>query len=217
MPNPKDFLLNTDYEIDKIILVKTGSFTKNVYIPHDLGFIPLPFGVWSTDPDFTTVNTLGVSDINSQPGYTPRLGVECEAYDDKVRIIASGDGSTTTTIYYRLYALEPPGLNATIAATSDLANKFVLNTDYNYRKLKAEGIFTQTGEEYAHNLGYIPQVMAWVESPVPADPDKRAIAPMTFASNFTGYKITVTDTKIIGGKTGVFGDKYYWRVYYDKA
>lgn len=215
MPNPKDFLLNTDYEMDKIILVKTGSFTGEANIPHDLGFIPLPFGVWSTDQDFTTVNTLGVSDSGSEPGYTPRLGVDCEAYSDKIRLLASGNGSDTATIYYRLYALEPPNSSASIATTSGLADKFILNTDYNYRKLKAEGEFTQDGQEYTHGLGYIPQVMAWAWFDTGS---KQGIYPIMSASNFTDFKITVTSDKIIAGDiTNIITKKVYWRVYYDEA
>ena len=212
--DPREFLLNTDYEMDKIILVKTGSFVSGKDISHDLGFAPMPFGVWSTSPDFTSVNTIGITDSDIHPSYTPRLGVWCRADDTKIRIASSGNGSGSTTIYYRLYAFEPPNSNADIASTSDLANTFVLNTDYNYRKLMAVGTFTQSNQEYTHNLGYLPQVMAWSDDRG-WDPSF-GIEPIMFGSNYTDYKITITNNKI---KVGTIpnGEKVYWRIYYDEA
>lgn len=214
MSDPRDFLLNTDYELDKIILVETGSFVGRKDISHDLGFAPMPFGVWSTDQDFTTVNTIGVTDSDVHPSYTPRLGVWCRADDNKIRIASDGDGSESTTIYYRLYAFEPPNNNSDVPSTSGLAKTFVLNTDYNYRKLMATGTFTQDNQEYAHNLGYLPQVMAWVDYRG-WDPDY-GIEPYMSASDFTNSKITVTSSKIQAGHL-LSGAKIYWRIYYDEA
>lgn len=215
MADPRDFLLNTDYEMDKIILVKTGSFVRRAEIPHDLGFAPLPFGVWSTSEDFSTVNTIGVSDYESYPGYTPRLGVDCASYSDKIKLAASGDGKDTTTIYYRLYGFEPPESSADVTTNSTMANTFVLNTDYNYRKLMAQGTFTQDYQEYAHNLGYIPQVMAWLKASEDWGGD---IEPIMGASNYNDFKISLTANKIIAGNVISSGvEKIYWRIYYDEA
>ena len=214
MAKPKDFLLNTDYEMDKIILVETGDFVSQKDISHNLGFAPMPFGVWSTDPDFTTVNTLGVTDSESYPGYTPRLGVWCRADENKIRIDADGNGSESTKIYYRLFAFEPPDSTQTIPSTSTLANKFVLNTDYNYRKIMAIGTFTASNQEYVHNLGYIPQVMAWGDYRG-WDP-RFGIEPYMSGSNFTNSKLTVTNDRIRVGRL-LNGEKLYWRLYYDEA
>lgn len=215
MSDPRDFLLNTDYEMDKIILVKTGSFVGNVNITHDLGFAPLPFGIWSTDQDFNTVNTIGVSDSESYPGYTPRLGVDCVSYGNRIRLIASGNGKDSTTIYYRLYGFEPPESSADITPNSNMANTFVLNTDYNYRKLMATGTFTQDYQEYSHNLGYIPQAMAWLKA---TQDWGGGIEPIMFASNFTDFKIKLTPNKIIAGDViNTATEKIYWRIYYDEA
>lgn len=214
MVQPKDFLLNTDYEMDRIIFAKTGDFTGSIDIQHGLGFAPLPFGVWSTDSNFTTVNTIGVYDSGSEPGYVPRLGVWCDAKDSTIHLEATGNGKDSTKIYYRLFAFEPIDDLHDISATSNLANKFILNTDYNYRKLKAAGTFTQSNQEYAHNLGYLPQVMVWSDFKN-WDPDW-GIEPVMSASNFTESKITITNNKIKAGRL-LNGEKQYWRVYYDEA
>lgn len=218
MPNPKDFLLNTDYELDKIILTKSGSFTSNKDIPHSLGFTPLPFGVWSTDSNFNSVNPLGVTDSSGEQGYTPMLGVNCIAFGDKITLTASGAGAGTTTIYYRLYAFAPSGSNVDTPTTSSLANTFLLNTDYNYRKLKATGEFTQSNETYTHNLGYLPQVMAWNKYVSGSDSWSDGIAPLVSASNSTNAGVTVTTTQIKAGTITPFViEKIIWRVYHDEA
>lgn len=220
MTNPQDFLLNTDYELDKIILVKTGDFTGSVELPYSFNFIPLIFGVWSTDSNFTSVNSLGVTDSGAEPGYTGVLGVRAIAFSNRIKLTASGENSGTTKIYYRLYAFEPANSSADIAGTSNLANKFILNTDYNYRKLYAKGEFTQANQSYSHNLGYIPQIMAWAKyKNLPDWPEyNNGIEPVMFASDFTNFKVTVTNNTIATGSFPLnLVDKIIWRIYYDKA
>lgn len=219
--NPNDFLLNTDYEMDKIILVKTGDYIGSKNIDHGLKFSPLIFGVWSTDPDFVSGNTLGPY-VSAEPipgFYTPPLGVSIVALNDHIEIISHGENADTTKIYYRIYALAPDGTNVTTPATSKHANQFVLNTDYNYRKLKAKGTFTQENESFAHNLGYKPQVMAWIKyAEIEGITTGQEIEPITDISLFTNFYLKVTDTTIGVGEFP-FGliDKIYWRIYYDEA
>lgn len=213
--NPRDFLLNTDYELDKIIYFKEGNFIGNTEFQHELSFTPLVFGVWSTDSNFSSVNTLGVADPSTEAGYTPFLGVECSADSSAIKLVASGENSGSTRIYYRVYAFEPTDSQADTPTTSNNANTFILNTDYNYCKLKATGEFTQSGQEYQHNLGYVPQVMAWVKT---TPTYGSTIQPITFASNYTNFKIIVTTNKIrIENILSPFVEKVYWRLYYDQA
>lgn len=221
--DPKDFLLNTDYEMDKIILAKTGDFTGSVEFNHGLKFTPLIFGVWATNKDFTSPNTIGiVQPAEPIPGlYTPPLGVGCKAYSDKILLEAGGENAATTKIYYRVYAFTPDKENSNTPQTSKLANKFILNTDYNYRKLKASGEFTQAGQTYNHNLGYIPQVMAWIKyADLPELPFySNAIEPVVDISEVTDYGLIITKNTIKADNNFPFGliDKIMWRVYYDEA
>lgn len=220
--DPKDFLLNTDYELDKIILVKTGSFVKQTDIAHGLSFTPLIFGIWSTDSNFNSANIIGPQlDTEPIPGlYTPPLSVGCYALSDKIALNSNGDGADNTTIYYRVYAFANPDANANTPKTSHLAKSFMINTDYNYRKLKASGTFTAAGQSYEHNLGYRPQVMAWIQfSNIPGLAYSNGILPVTDASFFTNYFIEVTPTQIRVSNDFPFGfiAKVMWRVYYDEA
>ena len=214
--NPKNFLLNTDYDMDKIIIVKTGSTIGTTEIPHNLGTTFLPFGVWSTDPNFSTVNSIGVNEASNEPSYTPRLGVDCDVFNNRIKILVSGGGADTTTVYYRIYGFAKPGDNISVASTSNLANKFMINTDYNYRKIFATGEFTQSDQEYSHNLGYLPQVMAWYDNSESTILPDFGVTPVMSASYFSSAGITVTPTKI---KVGfVFPEeKVHWRIYYDEA
>ncbi|MBQ3474489.1 hypothetical protein IJH24_03660 [Candidatus Saccharibacteria bacterium] len=221
--DPRNFLLNTDYETDKIILIKTGDFIGSIDIPHSLSFTPLIFGVWSTDKNFISGNTLGVfSESSPIPGlYTPPLGVSCIALEKKIRLEASGEDSDTQKIYYRVYAFAPDNIGAQTPITANQANQFILNTDYNYRKIKKTGEFTQGGKSYKHNLGYIPQVMAWIKyAELPNLPNfSKGIEPVVDISYFTDYRLEITESVLKADANFPFGliEKIIWRVYYDEA
>lgn len=213
--NPKDFLLNTDYEMDKVVLVKTGSFVQQLEIDPALNFVPLPFGVWSLDSNFSSTNPLGVYGDSADPSDTPPLGVRCTVYNGKITLTAYGENANSANIYYRLYAFIPSTSNEDAPVNSDLANTFILNTDYNYRKLKASGEFTSSGQTYTHDLGYLPQVMAWSQQ------INGAIDPLWWYSSapMPEFGLNVTDSKI--ECTGLFPtstvEKIIWRIYYDEA
>lgn len=217
MSKPTDFLLNTDYEMDKIVYFKSGEFTGNTEFEHNLSFEPLIFGVWSTDSDFNSSNALCLLSTSSIPGATDPLGVYAYVRGDNghIKIESMGDGSANTKIYYRIYAFEPSESHSSAPHTSSAAKQFVLNTDYNYRKLKASGTFTQGSEEYQHNLGYIPHVEAWIKwsSYLGGDLDH-----LNWASKFNDIYLTVTTEKIQLSpiRSGII-DKIYWRVYYDET
>ena len=219
MANPTDFLLNTDYEMDKIVYFKEGEFTGEDIFDHNLNFTPLLFGVWSTDNDFSNSNTIGSTSVSYEPGATNPLGVYAISYDynKHIKIRTVGDGRTTTKIYYRLYAFEPPNSKSSSPHTSSAAKQFILNTDYNYRKLKASGTFTQIGEEYYHNLGYIPHVVAWAKFQTD---DGGEIEPFSWGSLFTGIYMTITPEKIkFSPDVSIYSRDFeiYWRIYYDET
>lgn len=217
--NPKDFLLNTDYRMDQIILFKSGEYIGNLDISHSLGFTPLIFGVWSVDENFNSANSLGIVYSSPEITYTPPLGVSSRAFKDKIVLKTQGENKDTTKIYYRLYAFQPIGGGANIAPTSNHAKKFILNTDYNYRKIKATGEFTQPNQSYSHGLGYLPQTMAWVMyKNMPDIPDySTGIEPLMTSSLDNEYYLKVTKDAIkIENFPFDLIDKIIWRVYYDE-
>ena len=208
MANPRDFLLNTDYELDKVVLYKEGQLTDDITIPHGLAYAPLVFGIWSFDSDFSSTNTM-----SENVGFSS-IGIECLAGSNNISLIVVGNVDRNT-IYYRIYAFEPPDVQKDSSATSPHAKEFMMNTDYNYAKLKSAGSFTQSGQEYSHNLGYIPQVMAWRKNGAP-DYD---IEQFNIGSEVSGVSLKVTTDKLIYTNTSATSniEKIYWRLYYDEA
>ena len=186
MANPNDFLLNTDYEMDKIIYFYEGKIVDDgqhyVNISIDDNFLPLVFGVWSYNKDFSDCHTFGFKgayiDYAIFEGYlTKNVELSAQQHID-------GNGNKTTHIvldretisgdfYVRIYGFEPEDSHRNLAATSGHASTFILNTDYNYRKLFKKGKVElvknpdqTTGYDpmtIPHNLGYKPQVMIWIE------------------------------------------------------
>ena len=215
MADPKDFLLNTDYEMDKIAYFASGNFTGTTSFQHNQKFTPLVFGVWSTDQDFSSSNPLGSVAADPDPNANEPLSVEITADSNTITLTSYGENKSTTNVHYRVYGFEPPESHESAPHTSNNAKKFILNTDYNYRKLKASGVFTQNNKEYSHNLGYIPHVMAWVKF----QPGfvNGATMPLISASDFTEIYVTVTTNKIIASFPSNFIEKVYWRVYYDET
>ena len=210
MANPNDFLLNTDYELDKIVLFHEGQFTGSTSFTHKLGFTPLIFGVWSTDKDFYSVNPInGELDSSSEPGYTPTLSVRGVATSTSVQLTSGGNNSNQV-LYYRVYAFQPSNSNKPVQPTANKSRKFVFNTDYNYCKLMHAGIFTHNGEEFRHNLGYVPQVIAWQQ-----DNSTGNIRPLTVSSEASGYGLTITGNRLVCGSN--ISGNVHWRIYYDEA
>ena len=208
MANPNDFLLNTDYELDKIILFEEGTFTSSKEFSHKLEFIPLIFGVWSTDKDFYSVNPInGELDSSTEPGYTPTTSVMGVANATTVRLTCTNPNNQA--LYYRIYGFEPHDKNKAAQATARKARKFVFNTDYNYCKLMRAGTFTQANQIFEHKLGYIPQVIAWQQNAAGTE-----IKPLTSAQ-VSNYGVRVTATQIFSGST--ISGTIYWRLYYDEA
>ena len=186
--DPRDFLLNTDYEMDKIIYVHnfehTVSAITTITIPHGLATAPLPFGIWATNSDFTNSHSIGEYD---DPW---NQDLRCEAWSDMTNVYLKltpkleNNAYVSTTFYGTIFGFEPgsnwpnyPHTTGTpyeyikthgqkIPATSKYAQNFILNTGYNYLKLQASGNLgswnsTLHRQTYMHNFGYVPQVLVW--------------------------------------------------------
>jgi hypothetical protein len=179
MTDPRNFLLNGDYPIDKVIYLKEGSFLKQsdgiggiesaVFheFNHELSFAPLISGTWSFDSDFNHSRDFflpGSYIINSQ-------WLSCESTNEKI-IFDFRDwvaNSPSVPVYYRIYGFLPSdaSIETALTATSSVStNKFIFNTDFNYSKLFQAGHFTVPSDGRAthrHGLGFIPQVELWEE------------------------------------------------------
>jgi len=204
--DPRDFLLNTDYEMDKIIYFREGTLNAGQYdidYPHNLPFTPLLFGVCAFNQDFSDSRSVPFQQL------THDNSIDFHAYANatNVRLSYINYAGTPSKIYYRLYGFEPSDSHAKVGGTSKYAKNFILNTDYNYCKLFKKGITTPTST-VAHNLGYLPQVLAWGESTA------GWTAPIETST--TGGYIAVTNTTVaFQYPSGM--NKMHYRIYYDEA
>lgn len=206
--DPRDFLLNTDYEMDKIVYFKEGEIQagNSQNIPHNLGFAPLVFGVCAFNSDFSDPRTLPFEQITQSETISFNLG----ANNSYVQIGYGNYADNPPKMYYRIYAFEPSDSRARVGATSKHAKNFILNTDYNYCKLYEKGIVTNDAT-ITHNLGYVPQVLAWREQNGFITPveQSRPSDPLTNLPS----QIRVTPTEITFQNMG----KTHYRIYYDEA
>jgi hypothetical protein len=221
--NAKNFLLNSDYPLDKVILMKSGQITVaagatvEVLDPHGLLFTPLVIGSWSTSSTFTTSFEAGFQPF-SPPG---SLSLSISSNATNVRISASNNSGSSVTFYWRCYGFMPSTANDDAAFTASSADSFVINTDYNYTKLFTAGVadISATSQTVLHNLGYRPQVEVWYEfAVVPGQFEREYLGIANIGD--TGYnRISVTTTSLTFSK-GTYGGQstiYHYRIYMDAA
>ena len=227
--NPNDFLLNTDYEMDKIVYVQEGlampgtSLVDGYYVnrvskTHGLPFYPLVFGFCSYDKDFSKTMALPFYD-------TPRMerngSTTTQVYNARALVYTDGglvtvyyaikQGAESKPLYYRLYGFEPTTSNAKVSPTKKYAKIFTLNTDDNYRKLYKKGSARATETvTIRHNFGYVPQIQLWLDTG-----DGYIIGDAYgWLSNITITKNSFSFTVPTSN-----GGKYvaHYRIYYDEA
>ena len=221
--DPRNFLMNTDYPIDKIIYLTSGSvtvnFSREVTIAHNLGFAPLIFGIWSLNSDFSTSQEF---DMMSSDLYSPNYKYVSRIEADATNIYASFQNSefTNVTFYYKIFAFEPTDVAETIKPTSSdtLTTNMLLDTDLNYLKLHDSGIkvVSSAPSTVTHNLGYLPTVMLWQEG---GGAHANSIYPINQPTiyvhpNYSAYyplTPSVTTTTINFPRTGT----YHYRIYKD--
>lgn len=160
--DPRNFLFNSDYPMDQVVYLGSGQFSgSGTSFAHNLGFTPLIVGTWSTSSTFL------VSMEGGFPGY--------EVFDPTAEYVIFGANSTnisinrltsqTATRYFRIYGFMPTNVNIDVAETASQSNNFIFNTDFNYTKIYLEDVAAPSSSATTinHNLGYRPQVSAWIE------------------------------------------------------
>ena len=234
--DPRDFFLNTNYEMDKIIYYKEVYLTPNQYgsatFPHDLGIAPLVTGVWSYTADFAEPHTLaGIGEELDPSTNTYSIDiVTCSATDSQFNFTQfSGPISNPnrTPFYARIMCFEPTTSHANLPKTSFNAKEFILNTDYNYLKLckaGAENVVYSQGQyqpiTITHNLGYHAQALFWVESIGTNFDEIQPINGVMLPNIYTDKSgiESYTDKFIIYPPQLQAGDgRIHYRIYYDEA
>lgn len=218
--NPKDFLLNTDYEMDKIVLFYEGELSPSSAgsgyeqtISHGLGFTPLVFGVCAFNSDFSDARSLPYMELTQDNAIT----VSVEATQSTIKVSYGNYESTPAKAYYRIYAFEPDGSAADVPPTADNASEFVLNTDYNYCKLFKTGVVDGNSDTtISHGLGYLPFTLAWQES------SNGLVEPIelnNWSDPITNlpYGVRVGSQDVLFKYSGQGLSKIHYRIYYDEA
>lgn len=181
MSNPSNFLLNTDYPIDKIVYMQEGSWTPTSFDPETgsasnyevftTGIQATNFvcGEWSDD-GFATSFPIG-SVVGGgwyrrdSQSLLYRLIKGVEAYCGWGGVGISMSAFENKTIDFRFYVLiSEADWNAESNKTAGLSNKLVLDTRENYPKLFEDRIIelqADTPFVLNHNLGFRPFVRAW--------------------------------------------------------
>lgn len=201
----RDLLLSTDYPLDQVVGTMTGSISvsnfSSIVVPHNLGFMPLTRGKWSTNSGFST-------SYDPTNGLSP-LNIYIEMYANATNLVVNGINmnSGSATVYYRVYFLMPSNVNVQALPTQSSLDTFNLNTDYNYTKLLLAGVHNSGSGSVSHNLGYYPQVEVWKE----ADGFARPVIDYTFGDN----PYSTVSTSSVSFVPGVFEtpERWHYRIY----
>lgn len=218
----KNMLLSTDYPLDKIVYLKSGStvaatgVNTDIYFAHNLPFTPLVVGSWSYDPNFTTSYMAGLQPF--APAVSTSVTIQSNAVN--TRVLIGNNTGVTQTIYWRIYGYMPPDADADVLATASLADRFAFNTDYNYTKLYASGLadITTATVVVPHNLGYRPQVEIWFElALIPGQYEREYLGIANPGDTFYNAVYIDNNNLIIRKGTGANqSNKYYYRIYLDE-
>lgn len=169
LANAKNFLINSDYPVDKVILLRSYSIPlasldfADLTYPHGLSFTPLVVARWSTNSNLIpTYSILGGPTINSGYAYTTRIWAD----STNIYLSVTNNTASAVTLYFSVYGFMPSNVNADVTPTASSADNFTLSSDYNYTKLYLSGTVslpTGTGSQTVlHSLGYYPQVSLWM-------------------------------------------------------
>ena len=181
MADARNFLLNSDYPVDKIVYKTEDSasvpantddnVSAGITIAHGLPFTPLPELIWSNSSDFSvTSNTWDETyAVSSGGGAMPPDGqyYTITADDTNLYIFRYNWGVGAKTLYYRIFCFMPSTASedSDIDGTANNASNFILDTDNNYMKVAATGRLVSGGtESYSHGLGFVPRVRYWTET-----------------------------------------------------
>ena len=222
MTDARNFLINTDYPMDKLVLVKAGScsapngFGTLTIVPnHGLSFIPMPLIIWSNSSNFANATMGADVGMNDEPP----TGQQYDAQGTASNIVVeySNNTGSSKTVYYQLWCYAPSTVtNASVNATNTLGDNFIINTDYNYLKLAKAGRLTVGSPTYSHGLGYTPTVMIWYVLNTPAGIGSLVQSQYTMvAGSDQSQGIFISQDTLRWTSPGITYDAIEYRIYYD--
>lgn len=232
MSDLRNFLFYSKYPTDKIILLKTTSFSVpgssggyKVTVPHGLPFAPLVNGNWSLTPDFSVQYDYSSGPYPSGVTYT-LFGRIVTISADATNIYFNTDNiGTTATFYCRVFGIAPADNTDEVPKTTQDSSNLIFSTENNMPKLFDEGVMdlpaTSTSSNTIpiyHNLGYFPQVSGWVRYDTSTNAGVvPAIHPVDTRNGATkGIRLQVSDEAIEWYiPPNVSAHRAYYRIYGD--
>lgn len=223
LSNAKDFLVNSDYPVDKVIFLQSYSVFlaslgfEDLTYAHGLSFTPLVVARWSTNSNLIpTYNILGGPTISSGYAYTTRIWAD----STNIYISATNNTGSDATIYFSVYGFMPSTDDDDVTPTASSADSFALSSDYNYTKLYLYGTVdlpTGTGSQSVlHSLSYYPQVSLWMEQSGSIYPViYNAVSTVVPAFNEINYYVT-TNSLVIDHYDLLSVRKIHYRIYLDE-
>lgn len=229
----KKMQLTSDYPMDKITYLNSGSFTMpgstQGYLysfPHNLPFTPLCGGNWAFMSDFSVQYEYSSGTTPSGiPGYIFNRTINIFATSSRVYLSCDNYG-TSTTIYFRVYGFEPGNSTGLLSPIAALGDKFTLSSDYNNPKLYLDSFIdlpSTAGSEVFigvnHGIGTIPQALGWVTySTFTGSISEQAIHPVATTNGTSeGVLLVVDEEDIVWALPPyISAHRAYYRVYLDE-
>lgn len=221
----RDLLVSSDYPWDKVVYFYQGSATASAFdwqdlvVNHNLSFTPLLIAQWSYFSDFRECygSNDGPVDANGFP-ITQTSNFSDSQY---IYLYYTNNSSSSTTIYWRVFGLMPSTANDDADYTFQDADSFIINSEYNYRKLFMSGrtgFSSSIGSSVTvqHDLGYRPQVIVW------RDGGGSGASGVTLMTSFNGTETdggtcAVYDDRIVMSRDAVISTNmaFHYRIYLD--
>ena len=214
-----DFHLNTDHPTDKIIYRHSVSIPLAAFgfldltVPHSLGFTPLTVGNYSPSVTMSPLYSENTSPFDSF-GFTL---YDTAIFSDNSNVYVSVNNNTASavTLYFNIYGYAPSTIPAStlVTFTANDSDPYLINTETNMTKLfidNATAIIPDTGSvTIPHNLGYLPQVIAWSQNQTTG----RTTNITTIIDVLNSA--TISNTNLIFRNNSFNNQRYFYRIYAD--
>ena len=230
LANAKNFLINSDYPLDKVVYMTSGSVIvpasdyNDISISHGLPFTPLVNAIYSTSSTFDIAYEYNSGQVNTDLSIPSPFLYDTSDTSDATHITLRHTNYSVSpvTLYYRVYAFMPTTASAGVSFTASIADNFTINSDINYTKLILSGATAYSSvvsstEVIPHGLGYKPQVMAWVENSLGTV--SKTFTPILDTGVMYGSGVVVDDTNVTYIRPDFMGgvaERLHYRIYADE-
>jgi hypothetical protein len=232
LANANEFALTSDYPIEQVIYLESGSYTLNslassqfVVIPHGLPFTPLVGGGWALVSDFSVqYNFASGTTPSTAPSTIYAQTMNIFADSTNVYIEGFNTSASDKTIYYRIFGLQPTDDDSDVTHTKSEGDDFIFNTDYLHLKVAYSGyedLPATAGSEYdfdiTHGFSYTPICAAWkTATTFNGTTNVTAIHPIdTLNTSGQGVLFTAAGTGYVELVNPTFqsATRVHWRIY----